>query len=102
MKGITRKSNSIERRPEPDMHEEVIRSQTEKIVQLSSDPTWTENRGDGKGETIVNNPMLNTDMMVRCFARAIRRDVIMSDTLAHKNPFRPGPNPTDRNDYNRY
>ncbi len=60
---------------------------------ISSDPTWSENRGNGASESNVNNPMLDTSRMFNCFSRAIKRDVILSDTLAQKNPFHPGPNP---------
>ena len=92
----------IERRPNSPYVQESQEPIIAKCPNISSDFTWTENRGNGATGTNVNNPMLDTSMMFNCFARAAKRDVILSDTLAKKNPFRPGPNPTDIIDYNRY
>lgn len=83
----------IERRPLEPFTQEREKPIVQIDRNISSDPTWTENRGNGAHESNVNNPMLDTSRMFNCFARAIKRDVILSDTLAQKNPFHPGPNP---------
>ena len=83
----------IERRPLEPFTQEVEKPIIGRRPNISSDPTWTENRGDGAHESNVNNPMLDTTNLFSCFTRAIKQDVILSDTLARKNPFHPGPNP---------
>ena len=66
--------------------------------QLSTDPSKTAKLGVIESATPINDPMADTNMLMHCFARAIRRDVILSDTLAQKNPFKPGTNPSTQTD----
>lgn len=59
-----------------------------RIPNISTDFTTTQNMGNGSGKN-VNDPMDASDMMVMQFARAIRPDYILTDTLRPKNPFKP-------------